>query len=150
MHRLLLTAFVVLGASNLAFAQVKSIPTEPVAVVREYIAAQNRGDINRMLSFLADRVEIRVGVTDAAVKSSAVAENPSQLRVRFSRIAQTVPNARTEVLELMSDGSLVITKERTTGLPGNSSDTGLAMYRVHNGKIDTLWALSSSSSSGDR
>lgn len=149
MCRLLLSSLLVLGAPCPAVAQA-SIPTDPVGVVREYIAAQNRGDVDRMLSLLADQVEIRVGLTNAELTSRALSENQSQLRVRFTRILQGVPNARTEVLELISDGSVVITKERTTGLPGDISDTGLAIYRVRKGKIDTLWAVSSSLSAGDR
>jgi hypothetical protein len=103
-----------------------------------------------MLSLLADQVEIRVGLTNAELISRALSENQSQLRVRFTRILQGLPNARTEVLELISDGSVVITKERTTGLLGDISDTALAIYRVRHGKIDTLWAVSSSLSAGDR
>jgi hypothetical protein len=140
MRRLLLSSMLVLAPIP-ALAQA-SISTDPVGVVREYIAAQNRGDVDRMLSFFADQVQIRFGLTNAEVTSSAVSENQSQLRLRFTRIVQSVPKAQFEVLQIISDGSVVITKERTTGLPGDLSETGLAVYRVRNGKIEMLWIFS--------
>ena len=142
MHRVLLGLLLVVAATGPGFAQVSN-PLDPVGVVPEYITAQNRHDIDRMLSLLADQVEFRIGLSKATLASAS--ENHAQLRTRFTRIAENLPNARTEVLELISDGSVIMTKERTTGLPGGGSDTGLAMYRVRDGKIETLWVVSSSS-----
>lgn len=144
MHRVLLDLLLVVAATGPGFAQASN-PLDPVGVVREYIAAQNRHDIDRMLSLLADQVEFRIGFSKATLTSAS--ENHAQLRTRFTRMAENLPNARTEVLELISDGSVIMTKERTTGLPGGGSDTGLAMYRVRDGKIETLWVVSSSSGS---
>jgi|WetSurMetagenome_2_1015567.scaffolds.fasta_scaffold1412686_1 hypothetical protein len=144
MHRVLLSLLLIVATTGAGFAQA-SDPLDPVDVVREYIAAQNRHNIDRMLSLLADQVEFRSGLSKATLTSAS--ENHAQLRTRFARIAEHLPNARTEVLELISDGSVVMTKERTTGLSGGGSDTGLAMYRVRDGKIETLWVVSSSSGS---
>lgn len=144
MHRVPLGLLLVVAAAGFGSAP-PSNPADPVGVVREYIAAQNRHDIDRMLSLLADQVEFRVGLSKAALTSSS--ENHSQLRTRFTRIVEALPNARFEVLEVISDGSVVMTRERTTGLPGGGSDTGLAMYRVRDGRIETLWVVSSSSGS---
>lgn len=148
MHRGVVGLLLTLAAPVAASAQAQD-SANPVAIVREYIAAQNRGDVDRMLSLLADRVEIRFGLTDARLASSASSENQGELRQRFTRIVQGFPGARSEILEVISDGSVVMTKERTSGLPGGGSDTGLAMYRVQNGKIHTLWAVSSNAAAGN-
>ncbi len=140
MLHLLLGALLVAGNAAAALAQVASVPTDPVGVVKEYIAAQNRHDVDRMLSLLADRVEIRIGL--GATPSTS--DTQSQMRERLTRIAQLAPNARTEVLDLITDGPVVMTRERTTGLADGGTETGLAIYRVRNGKIGILWVVSSS------
>ena len=148
MHRGVVGLLLTLAAPVAASAQAQD-SANPVAIVREYIAAQNRGDVDRMLSLLADRVEIRVGLTNARLASSALSENQTELRARFTRVVQGFPGARSEILEAISDGSVVMTKERTSGLPAGNSESGLAMYRVQNGKIHMLWAVSSSAAAGN-
>jgi hypothetical protein len=145
-----LLLLLVSASPSATLAQVTSSTTDPITVVREYIGAQNRGDVDKMLSLLAEQVEIRVGLTNATLATSALSENQAQLRTRFTRIVQNFPSARSEVLEVISEGSVVMTKERTTGLPGDCTDTGLAMYKVRNGRIEAMWVVSSSGASGDR
>jgi hypothetical protein len=148
MSRLLIGTLVLLTAPATVMAQ-RSGQADPGAVVRDYIAAQNRGDIDRLLSFFADQVEIRVGLTTAELTRTAMSENQAQLRARFAQIIRNFPSARSEVLESISDGSVVMTKERTTGLRAGGSDMGLAVYRVRNGKIEAMWVVSSAAASGD-
>jgi hypothetical protein len=100
-----------------------------------------------MLTLVADPAEIHFGLSNPSPTGGVASENHSQLRARFTRIVKSLPNARTEVLEVISNGSVVVTKEHTTGLPGDGSDTGVAMYRVRSGKIDLLWLVSSLSGS---
>jgi hypothetical protein len=148
MSRFLIGFLMVLAAPAIVVAQAPA-QADSRAVVRGYIDAQNQRNVDRILSFFADQVEIRVGLTTAELTRSAMSENRTQLRTRFAQIIQNFPNARWEVLEVISDGSVAMTKERATGL-GDGTDTGLAMYRVRNGKIEAMWVVSSSATSGDR
>jgi hypothetical protein len=150
MRRFMLAPLLVLATPPMLLAQATSTPTDPVAVVREYIAAQNRGDVDRMLTLVGDPVEIRAGLTTAVLTSSALSENRMQLRTRFTRMIEGCPGAHSEILEVLTEGSVVVVKERMTGLPGGVSATGLTMYRVRNGKIESMWVVSSSSSAGDK
>ena len=89
MHRVLLGLLLVVAATGPGFAQASN-PLDPVGVVREeYITAQNRHDIDRMLSLLADQVEFRIGLSKATLASAS--ENHAQLRTRFTRIAENLP-----------------------------------------------------------
>ena len=56
------------------------------------------------------------------------------------------PDARFEILEVISDDSVVMTKLRITGIPESKSVIDLAMYVVRNGKIESLWVVSMSPS----
>jgi hypothetical protein len=149
MRRLPLFLVVIAASPLTASAQVASSPTDPLNVVREYIAAQNRHDVDRMLSLVADPLEIRTGLTNASL-TNALSEDRSHLRERLARIVAGFPDTHTDVLEVMTEGGVVVTRERTTGLPGNRSDTGLAMYRVRNGRIESFWIVSSNTAAGDR
>jgi hypothetical protein len=149
MRHLPLCLLVIAASPFTAPAQVVTRAADPQTVVREYIAAQNRHDVDRMLSLVADPLEIRTGLSNASL-ANALSEDQSHLRERFARIVASFPGAHTDVLEVMTEGGVVVTRERTTGLPGNRSDTGLAMYRVQNGRIVSFWIVSSTTTAGDR
>ena len=121
---------------------------EPTAVVREYVAAQNRGDIERMLALVADRVEMRTGLSLPTMTQSTISENKTQLRRRFAQIARQAPQARTEITEVMTQGGVVITKERMTRLP-DGTGSGIALYNVRAGKIESIWLISAEASGGN-
>jgi hypothetical protein len=150
MRRFLLTSMLLLTVPAAALAQATPTPNDPTAVVRDYVSAQNRGDIDRMLALVADQLELRTGLTTARISESTSSENKAQLRARFNQMNERFPQARSEILELMTQGGVVITKERMDGLPGGVSDTGIAMYRVRNGKIESIWLVSSAAAAGDR
>jgi hypothetical protein len=139
----LVASIILLTGPVRVLAQLPLTPAEPVTVVREYIAAQNRGDIDRMMSLLADQVVLRTGFVPGAAPETTRTQSNAELRNQFTQMLQRLPGARSEILEVITEGVVVITRERTTGLPNGGSDTGLAIYQVRNGKIDNLWIVSS-------
>jgi hypothetical protein len=63
------------------------------------------------------------------------------LRRTYERAVTAAPQSHFTVLSQIVSGSLVVSREEASGLPGGVREVGLAMYRVVQGRIVALWIL---------
>jgi hypothetical protein len=122
-------------------AHAQSRETDPLSVVRENVAAQSAHDLDRFLATFADTIEYHIQKT-SPVRDSVNVVLHHELRSGYEQAFKDLPNMRFEILDAMVSGPLVVTTERVTGFPGYASLTGVAVYRVRNGRIDALWTFS--------
>ncbi|MBB4637717.1 nuclear transport factor 2 family protein [Longimicrobium terrae] len=146
--RISLLALVLL-CSTAAHAQSGAAPltTDPLSVVRENVAAQSAHDLDRFLATFADTVEYHIQKT-GPVRDSVNVVLHHELRSGYGQVFKDMPDTRFEILDEMVSGSIVVTTERITGFPGYASLTGVAVYRVRNGRIDALWTFSTGENPG--
>ena len=134
-------AIVVVLSSGLSLGERRASPlADPVAVVRAYVDDQNERDLNGMLRLVADTIEVREGLPNGPKVVAGGKQSREQFRAQIQKAFQSAPNARFEIVEVLAEGSIVVTKERATGLPSENG-IGVAVYRVRQGRIDLLWLI---------
>jgi hypothetical protein len=116
-----------------------SVPSEPGAVVRAHLEAENAHDVVRILATLADSVEMHVFGTSG--RDSTFVLNHDALRQTYERAVSAAPQSHLTALSQIVSGPLVVSREQASGLPGGAREVGLAMYRVAQGRIVALWIL---------
>lgn len=67
---------------------------------------------------------------------------PQSIVESWQRFHDTFPEARVEVEDMVVEGESVATRLRVHGIPGQAPMM-LEMYRVRDGRIAELWALTS-------
>ena len=115
--------------------------SDPVVVVRQYVAAQNEHDLGAMLTLLADPVDLHVGFPDAQGPVVALHLSGEQRRAQFEKAFQSQPSVRFQIVDILTEGAVVVTRERASGLPPETAAVGLCVYRVRGGRIDYMWVI---------
>ena len=144
MNRFSRLACAALATSLLACAKPSprsNVTREPVDVVRAHIDAENAHDVERILATLADSFQLHV--LHANGRDSVHYMDHSAQRRSYQRAVTAAPDSHFEVLSQIQSGPFVVNREEASGLPGGASEVGLAMYRIVNGRIATLWILNS-------
>ena len=117
-------------------------PAAPLAVVSAHLAAENAHDVSRILSTLADTVEMRI-MRPLEGRDTLLQLDRDGQRGAYAHAVTSAPESHFTVISQIVSGPLVISREEVSGLPGGSREIGLMLYRVRSGRIVALWILNS-------
>jgi hypothetical protein len=110
-------------------------------VIRRFVAASNRGDVEAFLSFFsADSKDFR-GADDPhglADKLLARMSSVDSRRATISAAFRSGPAGQAEIVDLLSFADFVVSRDRVT-LPGGRLVHQMKIYRVRDGLITHDW-----------
>jgi hypothetical protein len=107
----------------------------PATVIQRQVAAYNAHDADAFASTYA---------TDAQVfnhPSELLESGRDEIRASYAAFFAQAPNVRAEILETMTMGNYVVTRERIAGLPDARTVDGIVIYRVEDGLIGRVWII---------
>ena len=132
MKRLLCPLLATLLAASAGLAQY----SPEADVVSEHLAALSARNLDGVLRTLADTVELHVEGSGGRGGANVVEAQP-QLRLRYAGLLERYPNARYELIDLLSERELVVARELVT-----IREVGIVRvtaYRVEDGRIRRMW-----------
>lgn len=108
---------------------------EPDAVVMAQHGAYAAHDLEAFAACYADNVVI----TDLSGQRAEVV-GMAALRELYGKLFKRMPAGfHSEYLDKLVNGAIVVVSERSVGAPSGKSPSGIAMFQVHQGKIDHVW-----------
>jgi hypothetical protein len=127
------------GAGAQASAAVAPRDTNPVAVVRAYVAAFNAKDLDAMMAQVSPTMVWLNVEGDSVTVGGRGADAFRRLLASYFR---EVPNAQSELLDLRALGPWVTTQERTrwsTPSDGAGGQSSVVVYEVRAGRVQRAW-----------
>jgi predicted ester cyclase len=112
-----------------------------VTVVQQYVSAQNAHDYNKMGTLVADSIETGTLFADHGVPAKTSKESRSQHLAQVTRVMTRFPRIRFEIISILSEGNIVVTRELFSGGSEAGSEIGVSLYRVNGGKIDYMLTI---------
>jgi len=110
-----------------------SPPTSPIEVVQRQLDAYNARDLARFVATYSVSVQVfRPPATQPALVGKA------QLSDFYATQRFNLPALKAELVHRIAFGNIVTDHERISGLRAEPIDA-LAVYRVHDGLIQTVW-----------
>lgn len=108
---------------------------DPDAVVMAQHSAYAAHDLDAFAACYADDVVI----TDLGGQRPDVV-GIAALRELYGKLFKRVPTGfRSEYLGKLVNGTMVVVSERSVGTASGKSSSGIAVFQVHQGKIDHVW-----------
>lgn len=108
---------------------------EPDAVVMAQHQAYAAHDLDAFAACYADNVVI----TDLGGQRPEVV-GMAALRELYGKLFKRMPAGfHSEYLGKLVNGTIVVVNERSVGATSGKSPSGIAMFQVHQGKIDHVW-----------
>jgi hypothetical protein len=122
------------GSDSVSPAQSEGTSAAEQVVRRQY-EAYNRHDLDAFVAVHAPDVQVY------SFPDSLRFEGRDSLRARFGRLFSSAPHVHANIDARMALGDIVVWKETATGLPGDSTNTGIFVWEVHDGQITRLMRL---------
>jgi hypothetical protein len=128
----------VLGAGAVLAPRAAPAPSTAETVVREYVAAQNAHQLDKLGTLAADSLQVGYlfGATGGPGKMAV--ESRAQHLALVSSAITRFPKIRFEIVSLVTEKNIVVTKENLTGGGPTGSQLGMSIYRVNGGRIDYI------------
>jgi hypothetical protein len=127
----------VLFAGNCAFSEepTEHDPHDPGAVVAESVDAYNRQHFEAFAATLHPDVRLY------EIPNKLLYSSPSEALAAYGQLFKEAKNLRADVSSRLVQGEYVVDQETIHGMPGRSPTTGIAIYKVVEGKIVAIWFL---------
>jgi len=109
--------------------------SQPEKIVQQQVNAYNAHDLETFLSFYSDSVAAYI------FPNYPLGKGKEAFRLEYGRQFRTAPNRQVEIKERICLGDYVIDKEFTTGMAGCNTLEGLAIYKVEDNLISTVWFI---------
>jgi hypothetical protein len=112
--------------------------SEPTEIVDAQIEAYRARDVERFLSYYADDASV------VLFDGTTMFPDKETMREQYGKLFADSPELRVSIANRIADGNFVIDEEHLSGFhfPGMPTElTGLAVYRVADGKIVRLMLL---------
>ena len=123
---------------TLVMAQAAAAADKPDKLVREFVAAFNAHDVDRMLTSCAPDVRwMNLAADKLTVETSGTEKLAESMRGYFRR----VPSARSELRGVVVSGNFVTAVERATWESKGQERTqcSVSVYEVREGKVHSVW-----------
>lgn len=122
----------------IAMPQAAAAPDGPEALVREFVAAYNAHDVDRMLASCAQDVRwMSVSADKLTVETSGTEKLAEAMRTYF----RDLPSTRSELRSVLVSGNFVMASEQAMWESGGQTRTqcSASVYEVREGKIQAVW-----------
>lgn len=110
----------------------------PEQVVQRQVNAYNDRNLERFAACFADDVVVGELGASGAVERMRGKEN---LRQRWGALFDAAPELHCEITNRIVNRDVVIDHERVTGIPGRDVVRAIAVYRVVDGRIASVWMV---------
>ena len=135
--RLALVAAAMMIASLTASAQSGMSPD---AVVREYAATWNAGDLDAFLALHSPDVK-KYRRDDATSQFELTTTGRSVVRQKYQPLFAKEQRVLVEIVSMTSLGEIVVSRDRVSGGADGHVSHELTMYQVRDGLIQNVWYL---------
>ena len=104
-------------------------------IIQKQVEAYNSHDLEAFLSFYSDSVAAYI------FPNYPLGKGKEALMEEYGRQFRTEPNMQVEIKKRICLGDYVIDKEFATGMAGGNTLEALAIYKVENNLITTVWFI---------
>jgi hypothetical protein len=112
----------------------------PEAVVRQYAATWNAGELNAFLALHSTDVR-KYRRSDATSEFQLTTVGRDVVREKYEPLFAKSPRVKVEIASMTSLGEIVVTRDRVSGAADGHVSHELTMYQVRDGLIRNIWYL---------